>query len=94
LSTVSSTELQQIVVDAIAAAAGVAPGEVSEERVIFELGLDSIDFWSVLLDVEDRVGDQVPSEVLDQLAAIDDDVTVGRLLAVVSGWRPAGGHQG
>lgn len=83
---VNSHDVRRAVIEAIAAAAEVGVAEVTEDRDIFELGLDSLDFWSVLMDVEERVGTEVPSGVLDGLAAIDGDVTVGRLLDVVSGW--------
>jgi acyl carrier protein len=89
LSTANSTDLQLLVREAIASAAGVDIAELREDRDVFELGLDSLDFWSILLDIEEQVGSQVPPEVLDQLAALDDVVTVGRLLNAVSGWDPA-----
>ena len=87
----SLNDVQRAVVEAIAAAAQVGVDEVTEDRDIFELGLDSLDFWSVLMDVEERVGTEVPSEVLDRLAALDGDITVGRLLAVASSWDVAAG---
>lgn len=80
------TSAQRSVAGAIAAAAGVAADELTAHQDIFELGLDSLDFWSILMDVEDDLGEEVPSAVLDRLAEIDGDVTVGRLLDVVSIW--------
>jgi acyl carrier protein len=93
LSTENMTELQRVVLAVIAAAASVPPEELDPDRDVFELGLDSIDFWSILMDVEEEVGEEVPSEVLDRLSEIDGEVTVRRLLGVVSAWGSTGTSQ-
>ena len=57
----------------------------------FDLGVDSLDFWNILMDVEDRAGAEVPGEVLDRPAQFDSQVTVGDLLDAMGSWEPTGG---
>ena len=65
--------------------------ELERDTDIFDLGVDSLDFWNILMDVEDRAGAEVPGEVLDRLAQLDSQVTVGDLLDAMGSWEPIGG---
>lgn len=82
------TAAQEIVLDALAGVAELPPASVTRDADITDLGLDSLDFWTILMDVEDRLGAPVPSEVLDRLARLDTTVTVGHVLDAMAGWGP------
>jgi acyl carrier protein len=80
--------LRPVVIDAIAIAAGVAADTIREDTDLGELGLDSLDFSTILIEMEDRLGLEVPAEVLDQLAEVEDVTTVGDVLRLLSRWDP------
>ena len=81
-------DLRAIAVDAIAAAAGLPPKQLTDDVDLMDLGLDSVDFWKILLDIEDHIGVEVPSAVLDRLTQLDGEVTVGDLSAAFGTWDP------
>lgn len=80
--------LREIALEAIAAAADVPVEELTDDADLLDIGLDSVDFWTVLLNIEDRLDLEVPAEVLDRLAQLRDKVTVGELAVVLASWTP------
>jgi acyl carrier protein len=82
-------DLREVVLDAIAAAARVEPAAVRADADLGELGLDSLDFSTILIEIEDRLGVEVPVEVLDRLSEIEHVTTVGDVLGLLSRWSPA-----
>lgn len=80
--------LREIAIEAIAAAAGLPVEELTDDADLLDIGLDSVDFWTVLLNIEDRLDLEVPAEVLDRLAQLRDKVTVGELAVVLASWTP------
>src|SRR5262245_54544794 len=78
--------LREIVVGAIAAAAELAPDQVTDDLNLFDLGLDSLNFAGILIDIEDAVGAEVPAEVLDRFLEVGETVTLGDVVAVLSTW--------
>jgi acyl carrier protein len=87
---VDPTTLRTIVVGAIADAAEVEPGEIPDHRSIFDLGLDSLHFVAIVIDIEDRLGEDIPPELLDRFLNVGDAVTVRDVVAVFSNWVPVG----
>lgn len=84
------TAVQKIVMEALASAAELPVDELDLDTDIFDLGLDSLDFWTILMEVEDRTGAEVPSEVFDILAQLDSQITVIQVLDAMAAWNP--GH--
>jgi acyl carrier protein len=87
----TDTDIRTIALGAIAAAAGLEPDQVARTADIFDLGIDSLDFWKVLMDVEDGIGMEVPAHVLDRLAQLQGDVTVDDLLTAFAVWHRQAG---
>ena len=85
------TTLRIVIVHALAGAANVEPDEIHDQRNIFDLGLDSLDFAAAVIDIEDRLGEDIPPEVLDRFLNVGDAVTIGDVVRVFSTWVPAGG---
>lgn len=81
--------LRAIVVDAVATITEVPVTDVEDQVAFVDLGLDSLTFMSVLVEVEERVGEEVPTEVFEALDAVGDLVVVGDLLRLLATWRPA-----
>jgi acyl carrier protein len=81
-------KLRAIVVSAVATAAEMHPDEIDDTRNLFDLGLDSLSFASILIDIEDGVGEEVPAEVLDRFLDIGDVVTIGDVVGILATWEP------
>lgn len=61
----STLSVRDAVVAAVAGVAGVPAAEIDPDADLRDLGIDSLDFSSILLEYEDLVGAEVPIEVLD-----------------------------
>lgn len=85
----STTPLQAISLDAIASVGGVERDRLGVDVDLFELGLDSMDFWAILMDIEDRSSTEIPAEVFEALAEVGGSMTVGHLLELVARWESA-----
>lgn len=86
---ITTQELRDIVVGAIAKTAGLPPEEMHEGVDLLGLGLDSLDFSTILIEIEDGVGAEVPSDVLDRLIQVDSTkVTIGDMFALLANWNP------
>lgn len=84
----SVSELAQVVIAAIARATDRPREEIHDDDELMALGLDSLDFSTILVEVEDEIGQEVPVEVLDELSLSASVVTVGDVLALLEGWDP------
>lgn len=84
-----SPQLREVVIAAIAEAARLSPAEVHDDLDLLELGLDSLDFARILIDIEDAIGDDVPPEVLDRLMELGDVVTIRNVFDLLSAWDPS-----
>lgn len=71
---------------ALAEVAGVPVEDLRTEQDIFDFGLDSVEFWAILMDVEDAVGTPAPAQMFDQIASLAMRLTVGDLLAAAADW--------
>lgn len=85
------SEIQTVALNAIASTASVEVERLTADVDLFELGLDSLDFWAILVDIEDSAGIEVSAEVLDQLAQFESRLTVGDVLETFAAWESAAG---
>lgn len=81
---IEPTELRAVVVRAIADAAEIDPDAVRDDLNLFDLGLDSLNFAGILIDIEDAVGEEVPADVLDRFLDVGDVVTIGGVVSLLS----------
>jgi acyl carrier protein len=87
--TEMNPDFRQIVLEAIAAAAAISAADLVDETNLLELGLDSLEFSEILINVEDAVGEQVSMDLLDKLDDVGDIITVADLCDFLSAWTPA-----
>jgi acyl carrier protein len=85
---VEPTELRAVIVRAIADAAEIDPDVIRDDLNLFDLGLDSLNFAGILIDVEDAVGEEVPAEVLDRFLDVGDVVTIGGVVSLLAAGLP------
>ena len=81
-------ELRRIVVRAAATAADLTEDELGDDVDLFSIGLDSLSFATILIDIEDTMGAEVPGEVLDGFLEVGDQVTIAKVVDLLSNWDP------
>lgn len=81
-----NTTIRDAVLASIGRAVNRPVTELDEDMDLLGLGLDSLAFSEILVDVEDALGAEVPAEVLDRLSQLGDIVTTGDILQLLSGW--------
>ena len=84
-------QLRTVVVTALATAAEIDPAEIDDHTDMLALGLDSLSFASVIIDIEDAMGEEVPVEVLDRFLDIGEVVTLRDVVEILSTWEPGTG---
>jgi acyl carrier protein len=89
MSPAPPLDLQTVVIRSIAIAAETDPGELGPDTELSGLGLDSLDFSTILIEIEDALGAEVPADVLDQLGSVDEVMTVGDVAGLLSRWTVA-----
>lgn len=70
----------------VADVAGVPVEDLQAEQDIFDLGLDSVEFWAIVMDVEDAVGAPAPAGMFDRIASSETRLTIGDILAAAADW--------
>jgi acyl carrier protein len=85
---IDTARLRDVVVHAIATAAEVDPDTIGDDLNLFDLGLDSLNFAGILVDIEDGIGAEIPVEVLDRFLDVGEVVTVSDVVAHLSVWDP------
>lgn len=78
------------IVTAMMAASGAAPQALTAQTRLLDLGLQSLDVLQLIFDLEERLGMQLPENVVDNLV----DMTIGDLVNVIERvregtWAPA-----
>jgi acyl carrier protein len=76
------TSVRSVLVDAIALVADTSPAAVTPDLRLEELGLDSLTFTEVLIEVEDALDVEIPPELLVRLEEIGMIETVGDAFAL------------
>jgi len=76
-------------VDALRAVMDLDGEPVGDDTNLVDLGFDSLDLASVLVEIEDRIGSDVPSDVLDEIAELGDAMTVGAVTELIHRWNCA-----
>lgn len=83
-------DLRKIVVGAIANAANRSPDELHDDVELLDLGLDSLDFARILIDIEDDVGAEVPPYILERLMEERaESIRLRDVLEFLSRWDPS-----
>lgn len=81
-------QLRDVVVAAVAKAAEVEPATIQDDLDLVDLGLDSLNFAGILIDIEDAIGAEIPAEVLDRFLDVGDVVTIRHVVDLLSAWEP------
>jgi acyl carrier protein len=88
-------DLRDVIVGAIADAADRPPDELRDDVDLLDLGLDSLDFARILIDIEDAVGAEVPPHVLDRIMdEAPEVITLRSILDLLTGWDTSDGDLG
>ena len=62
-------EIKSIVADIL----NISPSEVEpDSRFIEDLGADSLDVFQIITELEDRLGVQIPENVLEEISTVED----------------------
>lgn len=72
----------------IALVANVSLETIDESTDLLALGLDSLDFSSILVEIEAHVGAMIPDDMLRRVENSQIE-TVADVLALLAGWDPA-----
>jgi acyl carrier protein len=84
--SVVSPELREIVIGAVARAADLAASEIHDDLDLLDVGLDSLDFGTILIEVEQEAGAELPADVLDRLVDPGHIITVRHVLELLAAW--------
>jgi acyl carrier protein len=71
------------VLTAVASVAGTDAALIADDTRLASLGLDSLDYTSVLLEVEEILGAELPLEALAEVAEADGLVVVGDVVRLL-----------
>jgi acyl carrier protein len=86
-----SPSLHRIVVAAIGTVATLPPHTDPRELDgldLRELGIDSLDLSTILVEIEEAAGEEIPAEVLDDIIDVADIVVIADVVALLADWRP------
>lgn len=80
----STTIPEQVICAAIAAVAGILPTDVVAATRLESIGIDSMKFTEVLMEVETRMAGEVPADIVERIYAAPPIRTVEDLVRVLS----------
>lgn len=72
----------------IALVADVPLDSIDKTTDLIGLGLDSLDFSAILVEIEGDLGEPIPDEILARLDQVGDIHRVSHVLSLLSGWQP------
>lgn len=81
--TAGDGRLRAAVLTAVASVAGTDAALIADDTRLASLGLDSLDYTSVLLEVEEILGAELPLEALAEVAEADGLVVVGDVVRLL-----------
>lgn len=70
-----SNDLEQKIISLIARHKGLNPQNISLPSKLSDLGISSLDAITIVYELEDDLGIQVPNEQLESLRTVEDIVT-------------------
>jgi acyl carrier protein len=76
--------LRTIVLEVAAESSPIDLSTIDEDADLYELGFDSLEFATVLVEVEDRLGEELPAEAFDRLAELERPTLRGVLTALAT----------
>ena len=82
--TIDRQALYDLIVAAAAEVGDVDLSTVDRDADLFDLGIDSLHFTTVLVEVEERLGDDIPAEAFDRFAELDR-FTIDSILDALTG---------
>jgi acyl carrier protein len=85
---IDPARLRDVVREATANAVNVSPDELDGSVNLLAIGLDSLNFATILIDIEDGIGAEVPAEILDRFLELGDVVTLDHVIRLLSAWDP------
>lgn len=77
-------ELYDLIVSAGADVGDIDLSAVDRDTDLFDLGIDSLHFTTVLVEVEERLGDDIPAEAFDRFAELER-FTLNNILTALAG---------
>ena len=80
-------ELRKIVLNAIDAASDSGPREIDGSTDLTSLGIDSLEFTSIIIEIEDQLGGPLSMETLDGFGALSQ-YTLDAIVGLLSGTIP------
>lgn len=83
---ISPSVLEDAVHGALASVIDIDRSSITNDLDLSELGLDSLDLTTVVLEIESRLDVEVPANVLDQIAELDGDASLGAVLRLLGAW--------
>lgn len=69
-----SNNLEASVIDAIARHKLIEPTQIKRESLLADLGISSLDAITIVYDIEEEFGVEVPNEALETLQTVGDIV--------------------
>ena len=79
----SASQMRAALVTALAHVAGRDPAAIDDSTALAELAVDSLELTSVLLEMEDLLGSELPVDTLARFSEAHDLVVVGDLTRVL-----------
>ncbi len=70
-----SIDIEHKIIALIARQKGLNPATISLSSMLTELGISSLDAITIIYELEDDLGVQVPNEQLESLRTVEDIVT-------------------
>jgi acyl carrier protein len=82
----TSRAFREIVLGAIARVGNIDPTQLNDDVNLVDLGFDSLDLSSILVEIEDGVGQEVPPDILDALIDLGELTTIEHVLQGLEPW--------
>ena len=84
MTTEDDARVRAAVITALAVVTDRDPSAIHDGSTLKSLGLDSLGFTSLLLEVEETLGAELPLEVLAEAAEIENFTVVADIVRVLS----------
>lgn len=84
--------LRDALLEATAVVACCDVATLGDTTLLEDLDLDSLGLSTLVLELEERFGEEVPLEVLERFEGVEELRTLGDVFAVFATWKPAVDH--
>lgn len=86
--TRSADEVRALIVAVLGEVASVDTAGLGADDDLFEVGIDSLDFTTVIVEVEERLGEDLPADAFDRFAELEV-FTLNTVAEAISGHAPS-----